>query len=426
MKRFGDGRDWFFEKRFGLFLHWGIYAIEGYHEQDQMRRRIPRDVYGTLTSKWNPTEFCPDKWLDLAEEAGMEYLILTTKHHDGFCLFKSEYTDFHVGNTPFKRDIVKEVVDACHRRDFPVGLYYSVVDWHHPNYPNQGRHHELPGPEKDDDPDLNAYMLYLKNQVRELCTHYGEIHAFWWDMNVPEHRDPSINAMIRDLQPDCVINPRGMDKGDFRTPEREWDEMVHASRIYTTPTEACNSVGTQSWGYRRDEAYYSDLHLMQGIAGNLAKGGNYLLNVGPDATGVIPYKSAAILKRLGAWVSSVQEALWQTEPASDLTENSSVLLTRKNNTIYMILSKAVTSEDVILKPIISQPRRITLLNTGQPLESSLDMLPWQWEEGRGYLRICQLPINDMLDQVMVIKLEFDADIQLATPADIETNELNVR
>ncbi len=218
--RFGDARDWWFDRRFGLFIHWGLYSIRGWHEQDQWRRRIPRSEYVKLAAQWNPVKFDPDQWLDLAERTGMKYICITTKHHDGFCLFESKHTPYHTMNTPYGRDVIKLLADACHRRKFPLCLYYSIADWHQPNYPNQGRHHELP-PQPGDQPDLLKYLEYLKAQVQELCTNYGEIHGFWWDMNVDKHVDRTINDAIRRLQPQAVINDRGYDEGDFGTPERE-------------------------------------------------------------------------------------------------------------------------------------------------------------------------------------------------------------
>ena len=218
--RFGDGRDWFFEKRFGMFVHWGIYAIAGWHEQHQWRARVPRAEFVKLAVRWNPTGFNPDTWLDLMLEVGMKYICITTKHHDGFCLWDTKQTPFNTMNTPYKRDIIGMLAEACHKRHVPLCLYYSIADWNHINYPNQGRHHELPS-QPTDSPDWGKYLEFLKAQVRELCTKYGEIHGFWWDMNVPQHRDPSINATIRQLQPKAVINNRGFDDGDFGTPEQE-------------------------------------------------------------------------------------------------------------------------------------------------------------------------------------------------------------
>ena len=328
--RFGDGRDWFFEKRFGMFIHWGLYAIRGWHEQHQWRARVPRAEFVKLAQQWNPAKFNPHAWLDLLQETGMKYLCLTTKHHDGFCLWDTKQTAFNTMNTPYRRDILGLLADACHQRRVPLCLYYSIADWNHPNYPNQGRHHELE-PQPQDSPAWGKYLEFLKAQVRELCSNYGEIHGFWWDMNVPQHKDPSINAMIRQLQPKAVINNRGFDDGDFGTPERDYEK--DDATAFPRPTEACQSVGMESWGYRRDEDYYTDRHLMRSIDRYLARDGNYLLNVGPKPDGTIPKESTAILHRIGKWYRAVKESLEGVQPASQLTTNRNVMLSRRDLTL---------------------------------------------------------------------------------------------
>jgi alpha-L-fucosidase len=403
--RFGDGRDWWFQKRFGMFVHWGVYAIHGFHEQEQWRARVPRREYQKLAARWNPVKFNPDAWLDLAAEAVMQYVCLTTKHHDGFCLFHSRHTRYNTVNTPYGKDIVKLLADACHRRNVPLCLYYSIADWSHPNYPNQGRHHELP-PQPGDQPDLMRYIEFLKAQVRELCTNYGEIHGFWWDMNVDKHVDRSINDMIRKLQPKAVINNRGYDEGDFGTPERDYDKASEGLS-FEKRTEACQSVGMESWGYRKNEDYYADRHLLRSIDGYLARDANYLLNVGPTGEGVIPEESAAILRRIGQWYRSVRESLEGTTPVSHLTANRNVLLTRKGDTLYVHLYRDPVGEAVKLKPIAVAPKRATLLNTGAPVDFATDMVPSDHVEQKGYLRLRRLPANQMANTVLVVKLEFD-------------------
>ena len=404
--RFGDGRDWWFQRRFGMFAHWGLYSINGWHEQDQWRRRIPRAEYVKLAQRWNPVKFNPDAWLDLAEEAGMGYLCLTTKHHDGFCLFESKQTDYHSVNTPYGKDVIRLLADACHRRKFPLCLYYSIADWHHPNYPNQGRHHELPA-QPGDRPDLKAYTDYVRAQVRELCTNYGEIHGIWWDMNVDKLQDPSIRAMIRELQPKAVINDRGYDAGDFGTPERDYGKDGEALLSFTKRTEACQAVGTESWGYRAEEDYYADRHLIRSIDKYLARDANYLLNVGPKPDGTIPDESAAILKRIGAWHRAVRESLVDVIPASDLTKNRDVLLTRKGNTLYVHLYKDTLADSVKLPPFDVLPRKATLLNTGKPLVCSTDLVPQDHVSQKSFLRMRGLPVNELANTVLVVKLEFD-------------------
>lgn len=402
--RFGDRRDWWFEKRFGLFVHWGIYAIHGYHEQAQWRARVPRHEYVKLAQQWNPVRFDPDAWLDLAAEAGMKYVCITTKHHDGFCLWDTKLTPYNTMNTPYGRDILRQLVDACHRRKVPLCLYYSIADWHHRNYPNQGRHHELP-PQPGDDPDLMRYLVYLRGQVRELCTNYGEIQGFWWDMNVDEHVDPAINAMIRELQPGAVINNRGFDGGDFGTPERD-DKAADDTSPFVKRTEACQSIDSESWGYRPHPDFYTDRHLLRSIDQYLARDGNYLLNVGPKPDGTIPDESAAVLRRIGEWYRAVRESLEGTEPVSALTTNRDVLLTRRGNTLYVHLHKDPLIESVKLAPFNVGPVRATLLNTGEPVKWSVAMAPRDHERQAKYLRLRELPVNRLANTVLVIKLEF--------------------
>lgn len=404
--RFGDGRDWWFEKRFGMFVHWGLYAIHGFHEQEQWRARIPRAEYVKLAKQWNPVNYNPDAWLDLAEAAGMKYICLTTKHHDGFCLWDTKQTSYNTMNTPYGKDVVRMLADACHRRHFPLCLYYSIADWHQKNYPNQGRHHELP-PQPGDEPDLMKYLEFLKAQIRELCTHYGEIHGIWWDMNVDKHVDRSINDMIRQLQPKAVINNRGFDEGDFGTPERDYDKGGEELMSFEKRTEACQSVGSESWGYRKDEDYYTDRHLLRSIVKYLARDANYLLNVGPKGDGAIPGEAAAILRRIGNWYRAVKESLEGVVPASRLTTNRNVLLTRRDNTVYVIMHKDPMTEAVKLKPLTVAPRRATLLNTGRPIECAVDMVPSDHVEQKAYLRLRGLSVNELANTVFVAKLEFD-------------------
>ncbi|MFE5319474.1 alpha-L-fucosidase [Paenibacillus sp. NPDC056579] len=417
--KFNDARDVFFERRFGMFVHWGLYAIPGWHEQLLWRGSVKRKEYEQLIHQFNPIDFDPDAWLDLAEEAGMQYICFTTKHHDGFCMWDTSHTDYNVMNTPYGKDILGMLAEACHRRNFPLSLYYSCPDWHHPNYPNQGRHHEMFGPRPGDDPDIDKYYMFVRNQLEELLTKYGKIYQLFWDVNVAEHYDPSINEWIRSVQPGILINDRGPGKGDYNTPERH----VPEGGAFSKPTEACQSLGRESWGYREDEDYYSNKFIMQSIDKILAMGGNYLLNVGPKPDGTIAEENVTALRTIGAWYKSVKEAFEDTVPASDMAgkdeivmagsqhrvERDHVLLTRKGNDLYVHLYRDTQSNAVVLKPLNVAPRRAVLLNNGQELPFSVDLLPWYWRE-RPYLRIRNLPVNELTDTVMVIKLEFDDNV----------------
>lgn len=404
MGYFNDARDWFFEARYGLFVHWGLYAITGRHEQVWQRMNMDRADYLPLIDQFNPKQFDPNRWLDLMQEAGMKYLTFTTKHHDGFCLWDTKQTDFNVINSPYGRDIVGELAEACHRRGVPLCLYYSVVDWHHPNYPNEGRHHELP-PQPGAEPDMTKYAEFVREQIRELCTNYGRIHGIWWDMNVPKYQDPSINALIRELQPAAVINNRGFDDGDYSTPERQ----TPPGRAFEGPTEACQSVGMQSWGYRDDEDYYTTRHLMQAIAKILAMGGNYLLNVGPDAQGRIPEQPTQMLKKISDWMQRVGSAWFDAQPASHLTQNEQILLTQKNASdgecLYVTVHEDPPGSAIWLTPFDREPASATLLNTGETVGFEVGHTPYTMAQPAA-LRLTDLPMETLAHEPAVIELRF--------------------
>jgi alpha-L-fucosidase len=408
--RFGDGRDWFFGRRYGMFVHWGLYSIPGWHEQHQWRARIPRAEYVKFADQWNPRKFNPAAWLDLMEEAGMQYITLTTKHHDGFCLWDSKQTSFNTMNTPYKKDIIGMLSDECHKRKIPLCLYYSIADWNQPNYPNQGRHHELPV-QPQDAPDWDKYMSFLREQVRELCTNYGEIHGFWWDMNVPVCKDPSVNAMIRKLQPQAVINNRGFDDGDFGTPERDYDSATAEAKGFDKMVEACQSVGMESWGFKKDEDYYTDRHLISSLDRYLCRDANYLLNVGPTGEGDIPTAAALILKRIGKWKKSVDESFRNVQPDYELVNAPGVLVTRNDRTLYIHINKPPVGNGLKLKPISVLPSKATLLNNGKAIDCAVNLCPSDHASQQPYLRIRNLPVNEMANTVLVAKLEFDRPLE---------------
>ena len=413
IEHFGDKRDWFFEKRYGMFVHWGLYSIQGWHEQHQWRGRVERKEYVKLAEQWNPIKFEPEKWLDLMQEAGMQYLTVTTKHHDGFCLWDTKQTSFNTMNTPYKKDILAMLANECHQRKIPLCLYYSIADWNHPNYPNQGRHHELP-PQPQDSPDWSKYMEFLKAQVKELCSNYGEIHGFWWDMNVPEYKDTSINQIIRKLQPSAVINNRGFDDGDFGTPERDYDKKASEVKGFERLTEACQSVGMESWGYKKDEDYYTDRHLISSIDKYLARDANYLLNVGPTGEGVISQQSVDIIRRIGIWKKQVDESFTGVESAPDLIDTPGVFVTKKNKSIYVHLNQLPAGNGIKLKPIIVAPQKATLLNTGENIDFTVNLSPSDHATQQPYLRLRNLPANELSNSVMVVKLEFDRPLEEIT------------
>jgi alpha-L-fucosidase len=398
---------WFRQPKLGLFLHWGLYALPAWHEQDQWRREWRREDYARLANRFAARRFNPEHWLDVAGEMGAAYVCLTAKHADGFCLWDTACTDYKVTRTPLGRDVVGELAAACRRRNLPLFLYYSVVDEHHPAYPHAGRRWEYPAPQPGDRPSKRVYLDYLKAQVTELCTHYGPLQGFWWDANIARWHDPSINALIRKLQPGIVINDRGFDPGDFGTPERDWDASVDTALAFDRPTEACQALGSQSWGHRRGEDYYTKGHLLRSIAKILAKGGHYLLNTGPMADGRIAAYDRRLLQAIGSWYRRVREAFEGTEAVSHLVPNRDVLLTRRNaRTWYVVLHKTPARHSVALKPFVTLPDRAVDLVTGISIRPRNDLLPWDHEDGVGYLRLHHLPDRVLATGAPVIKLEF--------------------
>ena len=319
--------DWWQEARFGLFIHWGLYSIpagmyngqeiDGYSEWILNYGKIPIGEWAAFAPQFNPVEFDPDSWVTLAREAGMKYMVITSKHHDGFAMFDSKVSDFDIMDaTPFKRDIIKELSEACKKQNMPFGLYYSQAqDWHVPGGAAMGGHWD-PAQEGDMDNYLDEIAV---PQVSEILNNYGEIKVLWWD--TPTDMTPSRAAkFLPELEkhPDLIYNNRlgGGIEGDFDTPE----QFIPATGIPGKNWEACMTMN-DSWGYmKNDKNWKSTEMLIRNLIDIVSKGGNYLLNVGPTSMGVIPEESVSRLKEIGAWLEKNGEAIYGTtaSPFSNL------------------------------------------------------------------------------------------------------------
>ncbi|NLF17787.1 MAG: glycoside hydrolase [Lentisphaerae bacterium] len=399
--------DAFFARRMGLFIHWGLYAIPGWHEQHQLRLRTPRAEYARLAAQFHPTAFDPDAWIDLAEAAGMSYLVVTAKHLDGFCLWDTATTEFKVTRTPFGRDVLAELAEACHRRGMPLGLYYSAIDQHCTFYPNRGRGHELAGPEPGDTPEWERFVDIMERQITELCTRYGRLAVFWWDSG-PEIglTAPRLNPLLRRLQPGILINNRGLSAdGDFSTPERDYSPEFDAQKRFAKPVEACQAVGAESWGWRQDEDYFSTRYLLGEVDRVLARGGNYLLNVGPRPDGTVDPTSAGILKAIGDWYGRVKESLTDVETVEDIVTDPAVPVTRRGNTLYLHLHRPLNARRLLVTTLTARPERAILLNDGRPIRTSTELLPRYYRKGERPLRLCDLPVDEFAGSVMVLRLD---------------------
>lgn len=319
----------FCRDRFGLFIHWGLYAIPARGEWVKSREEMSDGDYQKYFDEFDPTRYDPKKWAALAKAAGMKYAVMTTKHHDGFCLFDSKHTEYKATATKAGRDLIREYADAFRAEGLKVGFYYSLLDWRHPDYPHYGDpHHPMRnnGDFEGKGHSFDRYRDYLHNQVRELLTDYGKIDVMWFDFSYDGMTGDKWGAaelikMVRTLQPGIVVNNRlGGDlsdgepadyAGDFASPEQIIpSEGLADKRERPIPWEACFTLNGH-WGYAaKDKNYKSAKNLIRVLVENVSKGGNTLLNVGPNAKGEIPKESAGILKTIGEWLRENGESVY--------------------------------------------------------------------------------------------------------------------
>lgn len=394
------------ENKFGMFIHWGFYAMTGVQEQAFARMDMPREEYEGMMHRFNPVKYDPEKWVLLAKEAGMEYICFTAKHHDGFCMWDTAYSDYKITNTPYGKDTLKMLADACAKHGMKLSLYYSCPDWHHPNGYNPATTHQWKA-HTENGVNTAAYLQYVKNQVRELCMGYGPLYTFFWDIP-PRIKDPSLNEMIRTLQPGIYINDRGYDVGDFSTPEREY-QAADGTR-FTRMTEACNSLGEQSWGYRENEDFYSMRHLISSVDRMMAMGASYLLNVGPNAEGEITEAYASRIRRIGDWYNRMEGALCCHE-ADDFDykiKGVKPIVTKKNGRSYFHYPEGTRSSSVALQYFPGEPGHVRLLNTGKELNAAIEPLPEYCSNGRAqlFLHITGIPVDDLANEALVIEIEW--------------------
>ena len=311
--------DWWREAKFGMFIHWGLYAIPagmwngeevpGIGEWIMYRAEIPVGEYEQLAGEFNPTGFSAAEWVGLAKKAGQKYLVLTTKHHDGFCLFKSQHTPYNiVDGTPFKRDVVKELADECRRQGIKMGFYYSQTqDWHHPD--GDGNYWDYDPATQNFDGYIHDYVI---PQLEELLTNYGPVGLIWFDTPkqiTPRQSQDLLDTVYR-IQPDCLVCGRlGNGLGDYAS---AGDNRIPGSLVeldWETPATI-----NDTWGYKtNDHNWKTSEDLIRKLVDIVSKGGNYLLNVGPTAEGVIPQPSVARLEEMGAWLMRNGEAIYGTK-----------------------------------------------------------------------------------------------------------------
>lgn len=337
---------WWTDARFGMFIHWGLYALPARHEWVKNRERMTNEQYQKYFEMYDPDLYNPKEWARMAKEAGMKYVVLTAKHHEGFCNWDSKYTDYKCTNTPFGRDVIKDYVEAFRAEGLKVGFYYSLIDWHHPDFTIDNVH-----PQRQDNvanyetlnkgKDMSRYRQYMKDQVTELLTNYGEISIIWFDFSYPGkygkgHDDwdsENLLKLARRLQPGIIVDDRldlkDVEGGwDFTTPEQtkvtKWPEY-NGKRV---PWETCQTF-SGSWGYYRDEtSWKSPAQLLELLIESVSKGGNLLLNVGPTARGTFDQRAQDRLDAMGKWMKFNSRSIYGcTEAPAEFTTPDNTLLT---------------------------------------------------------------------------------------------------
>lgn len=352
---------WFRHDRFGMFIHWGLYALPARHEWVKNHEEMDDGRYQRYFDHFDPDLFDPRDWARQAKAAGMKYAVLTAKHHEGFCLFDSAYTDYKATNTPCGRDLVKEYAEAFRAEGLRVGLYYSLIDWHHPDFtidPNHPLRYHPDALRMNQGRDMHRYAAYMRDQVRELLTNYGKIDILWFDFSYPDMTLPrcpqlrgkgredweadALIALARELQPGIIIDNRAGVEQDLWTPEqyqpRHW--LRHPQTGEYVTWEACQTF-SGSWGYHRDEASWkSPEMLIELLCRTVSCGGNLLMNVGPTARGCFDHRAEAALRVYAEWMRLHSRAIYgctMAEPCFRAPEGCCLTQSEDGRRLYVHL-----------------------------------------------------------------------------------------
>ncbi len=342
---------WFTHDRLGLFVHWGLYSLGARHEWLMSREKIAQVDYERYAQYFEADLYDPAEWARQAKRAGMKYVVLTTKHHDGFCLWDSKLTDYTSVNSACGKDLVRAFVEAVRAAGLKVGFYHSLLDWHHPDFPVDGYH-----PRRDDADvsvqnagrDVARYREYLHGQVRELLTGYGKIDYLFYDFSYErtDHREiwggkgaeawgsETLLALTRELQPEIIVNDRLAIRGDFVTPEQYQPSKAMEIDGVKVPWEACQTLNG-SWGYFRDN--YNDKSvdlLIRMLVDGVSKDGNLLLNVGPTGRGDFDERAQHVLAGMGEWMDKHSRSVYGAG-ASEFTPPQDVRYTQRGSRLYV-------------------------------------------------------------------------------------------
>lgn len=352
---------WWREAKFGMFVHFGLYSVLGHHEWAQVEENFPPEEYALLANDFCPKEGAPREWAKLAKAAGMKYMVLTTRHHEGFSLWDSKANPFNSVNYGPHRDIVREFVDACREFGLRIGFYTSLMDWHHPDAFNA-----------ENDLEARArFLQYIKDLNTELLTNYGKIDILWYDVAAPMQSwegwdSVNRNQFLRTLQPDIIINNRSRIDEDFGTPE---ERLVPGEKDW----EACMTFNGLSWGYVNSESAvnysYSAQRIMNMLNNVAENGGNLLLNIGPKPDGSIPEEVIKPLTSIGAWLKENGEAFYGVPRITKrIGGNGMTYESQNGNTVYLWNRVWSGSSEMGLGGYVNAPESITLLATGEKID----------------------------------------------------------
>lgn len=312
---------WWHEARFGMFIHFGLYSVLGRHEWAMEDEGIPVAEYQQLAKQFNPKPHAPRAWAKLAKQAGMKYMVMTTKHHEGFCNFDTKLTNYCAPKQAAGRDLVAEYYEAARSEGMHVGFYYSLMDWHHPDGARCAH----------DEAARRRFVDYTHGLVRELCTNYGKLDILWYDVAWPLSPEGwesvKLNKMVRQLQPDILINNRAKIPEDFTTPEQK-------IQAFAEPWESCMTMN-DSWGYQKtDDDWKSPKTIVRNLVTCAHGYGNYLLNIGPEPDGSIPPQSVEILSNVGSWMDKHSDVIHSAE-LCHVTRSAFANFTRTRNKLYV-------------------------------------------------------------------------------------------
>ncbi|HKW98579.1 MAG TPA: alpha-L-fucosidase [Bryobacteraceae bacterium] len=346
---------WWREAKFGMFIHWGLYSVLGRHEWAMEEEGIPVAEYEQLAKQFKPKPYPARDWAKLAKRAGMKYMVMTSKHHEGFCHFDSKLTNYSSPKQGPGRDLAKEFLDAARAEGLRCGFYYSLMDWHHPDGARCAT----------DEQARRRFVDYIHGQIRELCTNYGKLDVLWydvaWPLDAKGWESQKMNDMVLSLQPDILVNNRNLLPGDFGTPEQE---IVAAKQ--GRDWEACMTMN-DSWGYHKaDDDWKSPKTIVRNLVTCARDGGNYLLNIGPKADGSIPEESVRILDTVGAWMDKNNSTIHGAERCN-VRSSEVANFTRKGNTLYIHVH-FWPGETVSIGGLQTKIKSAKLLAGGKPVQ----------------------------------------------------------